>query len=169
MKSDENLEVLRCWLMLLIVLGHVASFLDGIGHDTGRMIHAFQVYAVDAFALLSGWFGIRFSFKKIIRLLGLAAYVSVLLLCLSRCVVGSWCFSYKLGWYGNAYLALMCVSPIINAGIEHLRQESETSLCDAWRLYAIMIFVSWLPIDGFGIDLSVYGWQAHSMNTLMFM
>lgn len=163
-RSNAGIEVLRCLAMFCIVLMHCATFMpmgDGL---KARLIHVFCMFAVDAFALISGWFGVRFAWSKVGRFLGLGLYSS-----LALAVLGGGGFSYSLGWFGNAYLALICMSPLLNAAIECLRQHSERELRFAWAAYALVMLWSWLPVDCLGINVHVPGWRAHTFNQLCFM
>lgn len=168
-RSNENIEVLRCFLMFLIVLMHVATFVPTGSHLRARLIHVFCIFSVNAFALISGWFGVRFSWRKIMKLLGLGLFSSLVLLALSPLAGHGFQFSYDLGWFGCSYLGLLFLAPILNAAVDKLRGESESALRVAWCIYAIAMMVSWVPLDFFHIHFHIPGWQAHSMNQLIFM
>ena len=168
-RSNYNIEILRCWLMFLIVLMHCATFIDTGNHDRARLIHVFCIFSVNAFVLISGWFGIKFSWRKVVKLLGLGLFAAIVLFLLSPFASGNWQFAYDLGWFGCAYLGLLFFSPILNAAIEHLRGESERTLRVVWSVYACAMAISWLPLDGLGIHLHIRGWEAHSFNQLCFM
>lgn len=169
--EHENLgvEVLRCGLMFLIVLMHVATFCATGNPSRARLIHVFCIFAVNAFVLISGWFGVRFRVKKVLKMLGLGAFAATVLFLLSPLSDCGWQFAYSLGWFGNCYLALLCCAPLINAAIEALARESMRALMSAWSAYAALMVVSWLPIWNFGINLHVPGWEGHSFNQLCFM
>ena len=68
------------------------------------------------------------------------------------------------GWFGASYLGLMTIgSGIINHCID-------TGNCSRmWKMYAVVMFMSWLPLKCFGIDLAMPGWEGISFNTLLFM
>lgn len=68
-----EVELFRCVLMFLIVLYH--AYMHGIfgpEHSIARktwwgfLCSSMLVWHVDGFVAISGWFGIRFSFKKLI-------------------------------------------------------------------------------------------------------
>lgn len=168
-RSNGNIEVLRCFLMFLIVLGHCATFTRICSHDEARLIHTFQIFAVDAFVLITGWFGIRYSSSKIWRFLGLGMFSSVVVFLLSPFSQFGWTYNFSLGWFGNAYLGLLVLAPILNAAEESLIKMDKGWLFKSWALYAVMMVVSWLPLSWFNIDVKIIGWEAHSMNQLMFM
>lgn len=168
-RSNYSIEVLRCWLMFLIVLMHCATFVNTGDPSRARLVHTFCVFAVNAFVLISGWFGIRFAPHKVFRLLGLGLFSALVLLALSPLAGKGWVFSYDLGWFGCAYLGLLFFAPLINAAIDHLRGQSEGALRTAWFVYACMMVMSWVPIDISGVHIHIRGWEGHSFNQLCFM
>lgn len=143
---DYNIEALRCCLMALIVLGHVATGLNVGDANVRRLINATQAFSVDSFILISGWYGVRFSWMKVLKLCGLGLFASFVLFLLSPLTTYPWRFEYSLGWFGNSYLGLLFVATFINAGINGLRNESERALVVAWGLYATLMFVGWFPL-----------------------
>lgn len=160
MKRDVGIELLRCCMMLLIVLHHCCLF--GVHkHPAVGGLSASTLFAVDVFVLISGWYGVRFSEKKVLKLLE-QGVIAVLFVGLIAGLTGAgWDFRFSLGWFGNAYLALLCVSPIINAGIDGLDRGGGGS---AWFLYAGIMFACWIPCG-----LNVNGWSGHSFNTMLFV
>ena len=172
MKRNLDIEVLRCFLMLIIVIYHGCNngpfSVDGENHDV-KFLAWFLFWATNAFVFISGWFGIRFSWRKVLKFLGLGLYASVLLMLLSPFVAKGFSWRFSLGWFGNSYLALMLVSPLINAGLEALEAKSKQVLCVAWIAYAVAMFLSWLPLNSY-VKLGVPGWMdGHSFNTMLFI
>ena len=68
---DGNIELLRCLLMFIVVLHHSAVFGPLIGARQAEVVFAMTVPAVDCFVAISGWFGIKFTWNKWLRLLAL--------------------------------------------------------------------------------------------------
>ena len=167
--SNYNIEVLRCILMFLIVLMHCATFVETRIPMYARLIHVFCMFAVNSFILISGWYGISFKSDKVISILGLGLFSSLVLFLLSPLAGNGLQFAYSLGWFGNSYLALMCLSPILNAAVERLSVNSMALLKSAWLIYFGAMIINWLPISVFGIDLRISGWEAHSFNQMCFM
>ena len=121
MRRDVSIELLRCCMMLLIVLHHCCLF--GVHkHPAVGGLSASTLFAVDVFVLISGWYGVRFSEKKVLKLLEQGVFAVLFVGLIAGLTGAGWDFRFSLGWFGNAYLALLCVSPIINAGIDSLRQ-----------------------------------------------
>lgn len=69
---DGNIELLRCLLMFAVVLDHSAVFGPLIGSWQGEFLFLATGPAVSGFVAISGWFGIKFSWNKWLRLLALA-------------------------------------------------------------------------------------------------
>ena len=68
---QSNIELLRCFAMLCIIVYHLCLFALG-GMSTGtRLYQALQIplhIGVPLFVLISGYFGIRFSLRGLMRL-----------------------------------------------------------------------------------------------------
>ena len=74
-KREESIEAFRVLLMLGICLLHVCG--TQCGHPTQWLANMLY-WCVPGFVFISGWFGMRFSLKKIIRLYGLALYAALI-------------------------------------------------------------------------------------------
>lgn len=155
--------------MFSIVFGHFAC--HGIFHDDNSVVQALAIatlYSVGAFAFISGWYGIRFSVERFVRFLALGLTWSIFLWLLTPCLLGEWRFEISLGWFGNAYLALMLIAPFINEGVDRMYECSPHALASLWIVYAMLIVASWLPLPLIGIHIIPSGWASHTVNTLMF-
>lgn len=73
MKRDPTIELFRVLLMFGICLLHVQTAAGG-----GRLTSVL-VSCVPGFVMISGWFGIRFSWRKIFMLYGVAVYASLVI------------------------------------------------------------------------------------------
>lgn len=92
-------------------------------------------YAVDAFMLISGYYSIRFSFDKVIRL-SLQAYIvsavivavglfySSVMINVSYLLQHPFPVSTKIWWFLTEYVIIMLLSPLINIGIEKIGKQS---------------------------------------------
>ena len=159
-----NIELMRCMMMIIIIVHHCCIFCSFKSPLMGA-VSAMAVFAVNGFVFISGWYGVRFSMAKIIRLLGLGLFAVLCVGVASGLSGDGWDFRFSLGWFGNAYVALLCLSPIVNAGIDHLRGLGNSALVKAWGAYAAVMVLSWFPIGEF----SVSGWFGHSFNTILFV
>lgn len=176
---DGGVELFRCLLMFIIVLHHCCVHGPLTETWAARLLFAVTVPAVDGFVAISGWYGIRFSWWKALRLLGLFAFYSALFCCLSA---GAWWagltpnpphFTLSGGWFGPTYLALMALAPLLNAGIEALAREPK-KLLSAWGLFALAITLDWAnALNGGPIRIlsafSVSGWGSHTFGGLAFI
>lgn len=139
-------EVLRNLSMFAIVLYHCQMF--GLWawqpHYWCDALHAPLMWHVPAFAAISGWFGIRFSWLKFLRVLGIIFFYSAVAI-----VYQGGRLKIDAGWYGGTYLGLMLVSPILNAAADSLCRRGGAKALSALGLFALMLFFNWLPRHGF--------------------
>lgn len=171
MKRNANLDVFRCLAMFLIALWHV--YQHGVYHQTAVALsiafYGLTLWHVDAFLALSGWFGIRFSMPKFGRLFALIAFYSAVSILIGRFVLGEPTrIAITGGWYGNTYLCLMLIAPLINAGIDGLRQQGSRALVLAWCGFATVIFVNWLSGNPY-VSLTAYDVGPFSLVQMVFV
>ena len=150
---DSNIELLRCLLMLLIVIQHFVAHnilskddpvdYGGKNFISANMLLAFCVSAVNCFVLISGYYGIKFSLKKLfLFLLPIFFYELVMSFIWYPCKhhVSITAFNY---WFVRSFVALMIISPILNKGLECLnRRQIQVIL-----LLLIAIFI--VPLSSF--------------------
>lgn len=82
-KRQSNIELLRIVSMLLVMLlhvgyaltNHIHSQIDNILHVSSE---AATIICVNVFVLISGWFGIKFSFKGIAKFLFQVIFLALL-------------------------------------------------------------------------------------------
>ena len=156
MKRNPSIEVFRCLLMFCIVLYHCCLFNvqlpDKSYHDALPIwmlpFCMGLIWHVDGFVAISGWFGIKFTLKKFFRLWGLVLFYSLLSVGVSKFVLGDALSLHSFiiygGWFTATYLGLMFVSPVLNAAIDHLKDDPRT-LRFAIGLFAAMMFLNWVP------------------------
>ena len=111
------------------------------------------IVSVNLFVLLSGWFGIRPTFKKFSNLLFQVLFVGLLstLACkLSGNVVPTWSFQ-NLMWFGQhywfvpAYIILFFLSPVLNAFCEKAtKREFATTVV---TFFVVEALYGWLKGD----------------------
>lgn len=129
------------------------------------------------FVSISGWFGIRFSWRKIVNFASFILFYSVLFWSLRHFVLIPGAenpvpFEIRSGWFGGPYLALLAIAPILTAGMDRLVADSKRNLIGIWCVYFALMVLQWLPLKelhssvlpSFGIN----GWEVLSFNTLMF-
>ena len=147
---NHGVEVFRCLLMFMIVLYHCTKF--GIFSECNEWwifcFTALLLWHVDGFVAISGWFGIRPTLAKFMRLYGVVLFYSVVSFMYVTLKSGELTFrNFKLigGWFVGAYLALMMIAPILNAAVDGLVGNSKKTFISAWLLAFAMMTLQWLP------------------------
>lgn len=173
-QRNANVEVLRCILMFLIVCYH--CFFNGpCAASKSVWTFVFTVltcWHVDGFVAISGWYGIKFKWGKVLSLLGHFSFYGVL-----SCVYSYWmrgncdhCFPYFCGaWFGSSYLVLMLLSPLINKAFESGWAKRRGLVLAGVGLLAAALFASWIT-GRFGagmVQLKNFG--VHSVLLLVYL
>lgn len=162
-KRNANIEILRVVAMLFIITHHCV--INGYGlqgllnSSSGRgytiflgCLNAVVVIGVNVFFLISGYYGIRFSFKRLLRLIfDLYLYADLLILLSIMTGMEQFGFAtikllilpfYKY-WFVIVYLLLYLISPMLNAGIDVLKKEYALLLAGFFTgFFCILAFVS---------------------------
>lgn len=178
MKRNPSIELLRCLTMGLIVGYH--CFVHGIYSETHTLwslfFTTFVCWHVDTFLAISGWFGIKFSWKKIIRLWGLMVFYSLLSLVYGAIWGGKdismSTFTITGGWFGGTYLALFLLAPMLNKAVQSVVQdEGPDSRWKIWGLFSAIVVLAWLPRRGFSAVApgGVAGMHGYSLMTFVFI
>ena len=146
-KRDANIELFRVILMFGIVVLHAAYVSIGPFY----WLNSGLMWCVDGFVLITGFYGLKFSFLKLVRLYVWAAVCSILVELMALAILGefisfagvlrgSWrhlCSS----WFLHAYALMMCLSPIGNVVFEMTQEK-----CRGWRsLICSRTFLVLLP------------------------
>jgi len=148
-ERKESVEILRCFLMFLIVCTH--AFHHGPWGRDGRFWTLFFIvirWHVPAFIAISGWFGIRFSLKKFLRIWCLLAFYGVLSFSWRLWMKGECClsdFTSCGGWFAHSYLMLMLFSGFLNAGAEKLAELGSRRAWSIWGLACLGLTLTWSP------------------------
>ncbi|MBP5339730.1 MAG: acyltransferase [Prevotella sp.] len=139
---DSNMEMLRLVAMLLVMMVH-ASYRalpkptpDSIADDPLSAflqiaVESFAVVGVNVFVMLSGWYGIRLRWSRLLELLFQVVFFA--LLCLGGYYVltgtvpkGAALSVLMLNegdyWFVKTYLALYLLSPVLNAFVQTATQ-----------------------------------------------
>lgn len=128
MKRNPSIELYRALLMLGICLLH--------GFSQGAFVYVWPArllsVCLTAFVFISGWYGIRFSWKKAIglvligwycRYVGCVAYALLAGMDLPSLNPFNALRATKVYWFLWAYIALMLVAPVLNLAIEYAKAE----------------------------------------------
>lgn len=172
MRRDWRIEAFRCLMGLLVVLNHAAE--QGGYADGHRWLGNVARICVPGFVFISGYFGLRFSWKHILQLFGICVYCACVSGMLELVLLGggfNWSFVLKCygdiqgAWFVWCYLALMCVTPLLNPLFE-----KENPLIDCVPLLFLAFIWSYFAstIPGFNHYLpKVNGFGAFSLLTFM--
>ena len=141
-QRNSNFELLRLMLMFLIVFHHAIT--HGLGLDSfsswsntpllinsGEMnmyllLNNLCIYAVNAFIIISGYFGIRSSWKKAGSLLLIVLFYTICFTAVPYVIVGDFRSAAKSllilsntpYWFIVDYLLLMLFAPVLNTAYE---------------------------------------------------
>ena len=154
--KNSNLELLRIVCMLFIICHHwIVFILDNCGYHvplgdtkqdyTSVFLNSFFIIGVNCYVLISGYFGIKLSWKPIKKIVGACLFYGALcyfislaippfnsegfsfLTLLERMYPGNW-------WFLMEYIVLILLSPMLNKSIENI--DSKT-----FRLYIILLLI----------------------------
>lgn len=150
----SNFEALRIVCMLFIVAGHLIMWHDFHSETIDRVISCgirpFFMVAVNCFVLISGWFGIKYSFKKILTLnntltfwvfvLGaLAIWGGLHEIFLRKDILMVVPLITKKYWFITIYVALCLLAPYLNILVDAIsRKEFKRLLITCICLFVIL-------------------------------
>ena len=143
-KRDASIEMYRVVLMLLICLLH--SFTLGIAPN--KYWGSALMWAVCGFVFISGWFGIRFSFSRGLRLFCLGLICGGVAIAIGKLLdvrLSSTNIAYILArqWFLCAYLMLMLFAPFLNMAFEQVKLSRSNWYGAIFPLTVIIIW-NWL-------------------------
>ena len=119
---NKALDFYRCLLMFGICLLHSIA---QAGHNTAWAANMLQ-WCVPGFMFLSGWFGIRFSIAKIVKLYGICLYCAAMFVIVDGVSHGGGINLVEIldfarrRWFLNAYAVVMCFAPMVNSAVERM-------------------------------------------------
>lgn len=156
----SNIELLRVVCMLMIVAGHIIQnhvtvFSCANGETILKLFFmSFFSVAVNSFILISGYFGIKFSLERLLKLLFQSFFYSVLLMSVSY-VLGWHDFNLrkdlfaffpiltKQYWFVTCYVVLYVISPWLNLFVNSLNKTQYQQ----FLLIALLLFYLWPTIS----------------------
>lgn len=151
MKSvrSSNFELLRIFSMMLILVHH--QICHGVPSSSSIVFFAtdsFAIIGVDLFILISGYFGIRLTWKSFLNLVFICMFYKVVHLCVDTFILGihhqlyEWglkpifVVSRSGGWFVQVYFMLMFISPLLNKALDNLSEKE-------WKLSLFLLsFIS---------------------------
>ena len=140
MKRQSNIELLRILSMLMVVGLHCnymslgfpseSSLSTNIWGESMRIIiENICLVSVNAFVLISGFFGIRLRNEKIFRYLFQVFFIATVVMIIAALFMGEqitmkdglkFYYSYfSFNWFVSSYFALMLMSPLVNSFVDN--------------------------------------------------
>lgn len=148
MKRDARVELFRCVSMFGIVLIHALGQ-GGYAGDHRFLIRLFTPCVV-GFIFISGYFGIKFSVRRVVKLIGIglgsaititAAYHVLWMHETDFCALCRHTWKYmQYAWFLWMYIALMVVAPLVEPMFEKLRVRGTRMMIAELLPLLIMIF-----------------------------
>ena len=149
MQRQSNIELFRIISMLLILVVHIDGASIGLPQPMGDidsmtsrdwwrlLVESISIIGVNCFVLISGYFGIRASWKGFLRFTSYCLFYSVVICALAGVVVAltgkfadkwNWdlmvesfmVYTHTDLWFVPAYLGLYLLAPFLNKSIETL-------------------------------------------------
>ncbi len=165
---NSSFELLRIILLIMILVEHGNMWFIGGGyhsdweHWAKCIVESVCIGSVNAFVLISGWFGIRSDLKKIGKLVFMLLFCTVPLLVaallfdwlpFSKIASINGVYEYVLGgnayWFVADYIGLLIMAPMLNKGIRTMdKRQLRTLLLAGYALIAIYDFVFRVPVLG---------------------
>lgn len=168
-ERDSNMELLRCVAMLLVVLVHTGFLSLGLPTQAESLqtpvsvfmrllTQSVSVVCVNVFVLLSGWYGIRFSIKRLGSFLFQVFFFSFLIyaclaiiyptdhlniLSLSRLFI----LNGEDYWFVKSYLLLFLFAPFLNA-LAECQEGKQTVKYVLIAFFVFQTIYGWLSIKG---------------------
>lgn len=165
----SNIELLRILLMLMVVIlhfvGHNALSSQSLveqGNNnwwSANILESFCVCAVNTFVLISGYFGIKASLRKIILFLLPIMFYEFIISLIYYGVYHQLSFTPFNYWFVPPFFLLMLFSPIINAGLKQMNRKMCAFTILLLCLFLILPFKTILSLNSgknFEIFLTLY-------------
>ena len=174
-QRNGSVEFFRCLLMFLIVFWHCydcGPFGRGADPAMWSVFFALTFWHVDGFIAISGWYGIRFAWSKVIRLWGLMAFAtlsSILFAFATRMPIRKEMFTISGGWFGGSYMLLMFMAPLIESALIFGMKQSRKHLLYIWGILALGMTLAWMPFLSKFFGVHPAGGGGWSFLTLMFV
>lgn len=147
-QRQSNIELLRCFAIFSVIIYHILMFALHPNHPETSLYQALQIplhIGVPLFVMISGYFGIRFSLRGLMRLCSKGYGYIVPLTLVPAIIAGEgikdllkhvFIFGFGALWYLNTYLYLFLFSPVINRYLNGITKNQRIFLL------AILAFMS---------------------------
>lgn len=169
---QSNVEILRIVCMVMIMCHHFMVHTNEFGDLSPvlRIFNALCYVAVNCFVMISGYFRIKLSPKRLLYYIFFCIFYALLINCANRLAAGGsigrtlirdsiFVFTHnQYWWFITTYLMLMLISPLLNAGIETLSKRKLGY--SVLALLTIDIYLGWWTTSDFGYSfihfISIY-------------
>ena len=175
-QRDSSFELLRLMLMFLIVFHHAIT--HGLGLDSFASwsmssllipddemylylsLNNLGIFAVNAFVIISGYFGIKSTWKKANTLVLCVLFYTILFSTIPHIIYGDYysaikslfVISHTPYWFITDYLILMLFAPVFNKAFDVLDESTMKTFTAGVLLIAVYLGFFW----GNDIDRSGY-------------
>lgn len=139
-KRQSNIELLRLIAMLLVLIVH-ANLMPTASELTDSPFTSFwkifidelSCVCVNVFILISGWFGIKPTYKGLLNIIFQSIFCSLIVVSIALMLgfdgnyIYEYIKSFVIGenyWFVSSYIVLYICAPILNAFIEHIERRS---------------------------------------------
>ena len=166
MQRQSNIELLRIVSMLLILVVHIDGASLGLPTPMGNIaslslrdwwkliIESFSIIGVNCFVLISGYFGIKASWKGFVRLSLYCLFYSIAIYCIVAIgIKGDWSwiglaesfmiYTHTDLWFVPAYLGLFLLAPFLNKSVESLSIKQFSIWLSAFITFNIYVGWCW--------------------------
>lgn len=183
----SGIELLRVISIFFILVVHVINLVIGAPDRTDLLtkplsaittisFESIAVVCVDVFVIISGWFGIKYSIKGLLKLIFQCVFFYIIEIIIgviffefpTHHYIKGFISSFFIGWFISAYIMLFILSPIINEFIS-LRNKKK---CDAIIIPTIIFLLAygWLvPSSTGNISTFSSGYSALFLLVLYFL
>ena len=160
-QRQSNIELLRILSMIFVMLIHVTYALSGKCYSQSDslmcvIVQWITMICVDLFVMISGWFGIHFTIKGIVKLLyqtiflALFAFVICILSGYAHFTIGGlWHCTFGIFstyWFVWAYILLVILSPVLNSYVEIATRSQFKFLLLSFYVFALYAYFT-LKVD----------------------
>lgn len=140
-KRNVSIELLRCLLMFGICMCHSV----GAGGYIYEPLRNIFMMCTVGFIFITGWFGVRFSLKRVVTLIVTAIFAALIVMIedygLNRSFTRSFVSIISEWWFLNAYFFLLILSPVFNCIANCLCVEDKKIRRDAICACVIFAFI----------------------------
>lgn len=147
MKRNTSIEVFRCVLMFGIVFLHCCSQ----GPITLITPYRLCMSCVTGFIFISGYFGIKFSWGKVLQLIATAvictgiSFAGQLILGWPLTEYGFYEYIISGNWFLWAYVVLMMIAPLIDKALSTVERPREAL---TWAMPLLILVFGWNFLSG---------------------